>query len=290
MMGAPHVHVASADMLGECVLWDERIQTLFWVDILGRRIWRKALDGAAVPLPTRARPACMALTARPDELLVGFEWGLATFDLSTGELTEHCQVEADKPFTRLNDGRCDRHGNFLFGTHDEVEVRPRGAWYRFSAQGVLQALDLPPTAIPNSLCFSLDGRTLYFSDGVMRAIQCCDYDPATGRVENLRLFAPVPEGYPDGSTVDAQGYIWNAQWGSARVLRYRPDGQIDREIPVPLTQPSCVAFGGAALDTLFITSARVGLPVAELSDASVAGHLLAVRLEDVKGIPEARWG
>ncbi|WP_211209841.1 SMP-30/gluconolactonase/LRE family protein [Uliginosibacterium gangwonense] len=291
LLAKPVVQAAVADTLGECVLWDERLQTLRWLDILGKRIWRLGPEDATpAMLSTSTRPACMALTADPQRLLVGFEDGLSFLNTESGEATRLCDVDTDKPYTRLNDGRCDRDGNFLFGTYDEVEQKPRGTWYRYTAAGQLEKLHLPPVAIPNSLCLSLDGRTLYFSDGVARCIQCCDYDARTGQVSNLRVFAPVPEGYPDGSTVDAQGYIWNAEWGSSRVVRYRPDGQIDRVISVPVSQPSCVAFGGAALDTLFITSARVGLSAEHLATQPQAGHLFTVKMNDVKGITESRWG
>lgn len=283
--------VDARDMLGECVLWDEQADLVRWVDILGKRLW--LLDPASGKVLVRmldARLACMSLTRDSGSLLLGFDWGLASFDLRSGEIRPYCEVEADKPFTRLNDGRCDRSGNFLFGTLDEAEWKPRGAWYRFDAQARLSRLDLPPVAVPNSLCFSPDGRRLYFSDGGVRGIQCCDYEPETGRIENLRIFATVPEGHPDGSTVDADGCVWNAEWGNGRVVRYRPDGSVERIVPVPVSRPSCVAFGGKRLDTLYVTSAQVGLSPEELAQEVAAGGLFSVRFEDVRGLPEARWG
>ncbi len=291
MSAAFHVVAKADNLLGECVLWDGPQGLVRWLDILGKTI--STLDprsGAVQTRPMPRRPGCMALTKAGDALLVGFEDGLARLEIESGAITPLCRVEESKPYTRVNDGRCDRHGNFIFGTIDEAEVRPRGAWYRYTAEGALQALSLPPVAIPNSVCFSLDGGRLFFSDGVSPSIQCCDYDPANGRIENLRVFAPVTDGYPDGSTVDAEGFIWNAVWGASRLVRYRPDGQIDRVIPTPVTQPTCAVFGGPALDTLYLTSARIGLGDDILSKTPDAGALFALPLTDVRGVPESRWG
>lgn len=279
------------DQLGECVLWDDEVGLVRWLDIAGKRLWQlDTANGFAQPALVLSRPACMAMTNDPQTLLVGFEGGLAYLDITSGQTQHICEVEADKPYTRLNDGRCDRNGNFVFGTFDEVEFRPRGKWYRYTAQERLEMLSLPPVAIPNSLCFSLDGRRLFFSDGVSRAIQCCDYDASSGRIENLRVFVEVSNGYPDGSTVDSEGYIWNAEWGNSRVVRYRPDGVIDRVIPTPVSQPTCVAFGGQALDTLYLTSARIGLSAEHLVEEEDAGALFQLRLSDVVGLRESRWG
>lgn len=291
MSAAFHVVEKADNSLGECVLWDGPQGLVRWLDILGKTI--STLDprsGAVQTRPMPRRPGCMALTKAGDALLVGFEDGLAWLEIESGAITPLCRVEESKPYTRVNDGRCDRHGNFIFGTIDEAEVRPRGAWYRYTAEGALQALSLPPVAIPNSVCFSLDGGRLFFSDGVSPSIQCCDYDPANGRIENLRVFAPVTDGYPDGSTVDAEGFIWNAVWGASRLVRYRPDGQIDRVIETPVTQPTCAVFGGPNLDTLYLTSARIGLDDASLSKTPDAGALFALPLTDVRGVPESRWG
>nr|WP_281416137.1 SMP-30/gluconolactonase/LRE family protein [Collimonas antrihumi] len=143
----------------------------------------------------------------------------------------------------------------------------------------------------NSICFSPDGHTMYYCDSPTRTIRCCDYDTDAGTIGNDRLFADLQEqpGEPDGSTIDSAGYLWNARWGGHRVLRYAPDGSIERIVQVPVAQPSCVAFGGAALDTLYITSARESLSDAALLAEPAAGGVLQLRLPDVRGLPEARF-
>ena len=163
---------------------------------------------------------------------------------------------------------------------------PIGSFYRLDTDLRLTRLPLPGVAIANSICFSPDGLTMYYCDSPERAIRCCDY-AENGEVANLRLFARVDgDGEPDGSCIDADGYLWNAQWGGARLVRYAPDGTIERVLATPASQPSCVAIGGARLDTLFATSARVGLAAPGPAD----GGVLATTLAQIRGLPESRFG
>jgi len=119
----------------------------------------------------------------------------------------------------------------------------------------------------------------------------CDYDPVSGAIGAQRVFADLSgeKGSPDGSAIDSRGYLWNAQWGGARVVRYAPDGQVDRIVAVPVSQPSCPAFGGANLDTLFVTTAHEGMDAAQRDQEPLSGGLFAVALDGVTGIPEVRF-
>src|SRR5690606_14528236 len=168
--------------------------------------------------------------------------------------------------TRSNDGRCDRNGNFVFGTKDETGTNPPlGRYYQFSIAHGLRPLPLPAVAIPNSICFSPDGATMYFCDSVAPRILRCDYDPVSAKVSNPQLFAQVEGGgAPDGPTVDAEGHLWNAQWGAGRAVRYAPDGRIARIVTIPAGMPSCCAIGGERLDTLYVTTAREDMDAAAL--------------------------
>ena len=207
-------------------------------------------------------------------------------------VTPICSIEPDLPTTRLNDARCDRQGRFVFGTLNEAPDRaPIGSFYRLNTDLSVERLPLPGIAIPNSICFSPDGTRMYHCDTLANVILCCDYDPATGAVGNQRLFADLggAPGSPDGSTVDSEGFVWNAQWGGARVVRYAPDGRIDREIVLPVAQPSCPAFGGPALDRLYVTTAHENLTAeARLAQPS-AGGLFAIDPDGVRGLPEVRF-
>jgi sugar lactone lactonase YvrE len=251
-------------VLGEGPVWHARDQALLWTDIQSRRLWRYyALDQATESWQVPDRLCCFAVCSS-GRLLLGLAKGLhwATLDVPAGETLEVqliVPVEADLPTTRLNDGRTDRAGNFVFGTlNEDASKAPVGSFYQFSSAHGLRRLDLPGVAISNSICFSPDGSLMYFCDSLERRIRCGDYDPLSASVTNVRDFVRLGDGdgLPDGSMVDAEGGLWNAEWGRSRVRRYTPDGHVDREIAVPVRNPTCVAFGGARLDQLFVTSSR----------------------------------
>jgi sugar lactone lactonase YvrE len=191
------------------------------------------------------------------------------------ELSPLTPVEPDEPRTRINDGRCDRAGNFVFGTFNEDPAQhPIGNFYQYSARGLRQ-LDLGGVAIPNSICFSPDGGTLYYCDSTQPRILCCDYDAQSAHVANSRVFVTLPEAgsCADGSTIDAEGFLWNAQWGAARVVRYSPQGRIDLVVHLLAKNPSCVAFGGLQLDQVYISTARLGLSAEDLGRLEQSGGI-----------------
>lgn len=280
--------IDAENQLGECVLWCERSGRVFWTDILGSAL--HAVDPASGARRTWAMPeplASFAFTSDARRLLAGLASGLAFLDLDSGALTPLCQVEAGLD-TRLNDGRCDRQGRFVFGTFHQAEPRERiGGYYRLNADLSLEKLPLPACAIANSICFSPDGGTMFYANSPERTIRCCDYDADSGAIGDDRVFITLDgdAGEPDGSCIDADGYLWNAQWGAARIVRYAPDGQVERIIESPALQPSCVALGGPQLRTLYVTSARAGLAEPAVHD----GALFRLDLGDVCGIPEARF-
>ena len=280
--------------LGEGVLWCERSQSVFWTDIHAARLWNHhPQSGATRSWGMPERLCCYAFTADPEQLLIGLASRLAFFNLSTGTITPICRVEDDLPSTRLNDGRCDRQGRFVFGTLNEDAGRePIASFYRLNTDLILERLPLPGIAISNSICFSPDGRLMYHCDTLTKKIMVCDYERSSGAVSGQRVFADLAQqpGSPDGSTVDADGYLWNAQWGGARVVRFAPDGSIDRVVDIPAAQPSCVAFGGAALDTLYVTTAHEGMSAEQRGQDPSAGALFSVTLAGLRGLPEARFG
>jgi len=285
---------------GEGVLWCERRQALLWVDIDGARLWLHApASGQTRDWPLPDRPGCLAL-ADSGGLLLALAKALYRLDLDAALATDAgaplplvhlADVQAHEPRTRSNDGRADRHGNFVFGTMDESAAKtPIGAFYQYSAAHGLRPLPLPGAAIPNSICFSPDGRTLYWCDSMQAHIQCCDYDPETAQVGPSRVFAYVDlaGAAADGSTIDAEGCLWNAQWGGARVVRYRPDGSVDAIVAMPVPQPSCCAIGGAGMDTLYVITSPQGLDAASLAAAPESGSLFEVPLGRALGLPESR--
>ncbi|RDI98743.1 SMP-30/gluconolactonase/LRE family protein [Dyella solisilvae] len=291
MTHAAEVAVLLNNELGEGVLWCDREQALYWTDICASTLWRYRVEHGALDhwrLPERL--ASFALCEADGWLLLGLASHLAFFQPASQTLVTITEVEAGLP-TRVNDGACDRDGRFVFGTlHEPTDDAPRepiGGYYRLNRDLSLERLPLPDVAISNSIAFSPDGERMYFCDSVSPVIQCCDYGERCGAPT---VFATIDlsGGEPDGSVVDRDGGLWNAQWGLGRVVRYHPDGRLDRVIDVPASQPTRAVFGGAQLDTLYITSARLGLSANAITAQPFAGALFAVRV-DVCGLPEPRF-
>ncbi|CAG4915968.1 SMP-30/gluconolactonase/LRE family protein [Paraburkholderia saeva] len=273
--------------LGEGATWCARTGRFYWTDIEGARLWRyDPADGQSTFWPMPERLATFALCADPHYLLLGLASHLAFFDLATGETQHIVDVEPGLK-TRVNDGRCDRQGRFVFGTKDEASpVATVGGFYRLNHDLTLERLPLPSPAIANSIAFSPDGATMYYCDSPARTIRICAYGE-DGSISGDRLFVTLTDatGEPDGSTVDRDGGLWNAQWGGSRVVRYGADGVETARVTVPTAQPSCVALGGAQLGTLYITSARVDLDAAALSTDTRAGGVF-IATPDARGLPE----
>jgi L-arabinonolactonase len=281
------------NVLGECVLWCERTGRVLWTDIESSVLYAHTPATGDTRRWTMPERLCsFALTGRDERLLVGLASGLGFFDFSTGEVTRICEVEADIPDTRLNDGRCDRQGRFVFGTFNQANdpKAPVGSYYRLNHDLRLERLPLGGVAIANSICFSPDGRTMYYADSATRAIHSCDYDPDTGAIGEQRVFVPADAapGDPDGSAIDADGCLWSARWGAGQVIRFAPDGRIDRVVKLAAPQPSCPAFGGGGLDVLYVTTARVGLAHAQIDAMPHSGGLFQLALE-VRGLSESRF-
>ena len=273
--------------LGEGPVWSQADQTLFWTDIHARRLWSYT-PGTGETRSWEAPDRIGSFAFRRDgSLVVAFARGFAFWTPDGGPPEFLQEFEPDKPTTRLNDGRCDRQGRFVAGGMDEASPRrPVSSVWRLNPDRSAEPL-IPDVTISNSICFSPDGRTMYFADTPERVIRAYDYDPSTGRIGAGRVFHALPPGpgTPDGSVVDAEGFLWNAEWGAGRVVRYAPDGRVDRIVAVPTRQPSCPAFGGPDLTTLYITTARFEMGDDQLAADPHAGSLFAIET-DVRGLPE----
>jgi L-arabinonolactonase len=286
--------------LGEGIVWDERRQVLLWTDIHAARLWQyEPQTGETRSWRLADRLGSFAL-CESGCLLLGLAKGLYVTERHDGaeqldgadQLDAHLLACVDEYASlRVNDGRTDRSGNFVFGTLNEAaDQRAIGRFYQYSALHGLRALDLGGVAIPNSLAFSPDGCTLYFCDTRRREIMMCSYDATSARTGAPRLFARVTApGWPDGATVDREGRLWSAQWGAGRVVCYRPDGAVEEEVAVQTPNPTCPAFGAAKLDTLYITSAREELSAAQLKAQPHAGGVYRAALSGVTGLPEQRF-
>jgi L-arabinonolactonase len=281
--------VAANNVLGEGPVWCPIDEALYWVDIEGRLLQRfhpksKRIDRWSTP----ERLCSFALRERGG-LLAAFASGVAFYSPETGAVDWIARLDADKPHNRLNDGKCDRAGRFFVGAMDSRDDGDAGRLFRVDPDLSVHVLE-EGVGISNSIAWSLDERIFYFADTRANAIFAYDYDPATGAIANRRVFAETlsGRGAPDGSTIDEEGFLWNAEWGGWRLTRYAPDGRVDRVVPLPVAQPTSCMFGGADLKTLFVTSATFALAAKELSAQPWAGALMETEV-GVRGLPAARF-
>lgn len=276
------------NILGEGVLWNARSARLWWTDIEGRRVFRydpaaRGLDEIATP----ERLCSFAFVAGGERLVAAFESGLALYDPANGAVEWLYRLEHGAAPVRFNDGRTDRQGRFWAGTTVEGDGRePLGRLHCLDRSGrVTRQTD--PVFVSNALCTSPDGSRLYFADSPRRTIFAYDLDRISGVLSNRRLFVRTPEGaFPDGANVDREGFVWNAHWGAGQIVRYAPDGSIDRMVEVPASQPSSIAFGGPEMNLLFVTTARDGLKGDILLRQPSAGNLFVYKT-DITGLPDA---
>jgi sugar lactone lactonase YvrE len=278
--------------LGEGPLWDVEQQRLYFLDIPTGIIYRCTADGRelrAWDLPGKV--GSMAIRKDGSGAIVALASGFAALDFKTGDVTPILDPEPDLPTTRLNDGKVDRRGRFLAGTMDMSEAAPIGSLYRLDPDFKVTKLTTG-IIVSNGPCWSPDDKTFYFHDSWAGEIWAYDYDIATGMPSNRRRFAKLDTkaGAADGSTVDAEGCLWNAQVFDAKLVRYRPDGTVDRVVGMPVNKVSSVMFGGPNLDILYVTSmAKPPLPH-HPGDGVLRGSLFAIHGLGIQGLPEPRFG
>ncbi|MEM8683621.1 MAG: SMP-30/gluconolactonase/LRE family protein [Pseudomonadota bacterium] len=281
--------LAVGNELGEGAIWDASRRCFWWVDIMGSTLFRCNADGDALEqysMPERL--ACLAPIEGSELFLGGFESGFATFTPAHGVRDWLQRIEADNPGNRMNDGGTDRQGRFWAGTMVEDADRSTGmgSLYRMDADRSVHAI-LHDLSIPNSLAFSPDSDVMYHCCSVNRQILAYDYDASSGLAANPRVFVETVEGVsPDGSAVDAQGRLWNAQWGGHRVACYAANGEQQYALPLDVPQPTCVAFGGDRLDHLLVTTARQGMTEDDLRRYPSSGNTYLYRC-NVTGLADA---
>src|SRR5215813_1746803 len=274
--------------LGEGPLWHAAERRLYWLDLLRPAIYRfDPASGANEQLRAEIGNYVGGLVFRErGGWIVVKEDGISAVDALNGRRQVLLHPEAALPGNWFNDCKCDRRGRLWTGTADRGEKEASGSLYVVDA--ALRARKVDSGIIcANGPAFSPDGKTAYFADSYVRRIFRYDIDPASGEVGPRRIFATVPDdaGFPDGMTVDGEGFLWNAHWDGWRVTRYAPDGRIDRVIELPVPRPTAPAFGGEDLATLYITSAGGGLSDAQLKEAPLSGSLFACE-PGVRGLPE----
>jgi sugar lactone lactonase YvrE len=287
MSNTAELFIDSRCELGEGPFWHPFQERLFWFDILNKTLFSATAGGIMVDRFTFDAPVSAAGVIDADNLGIASAAGIFRLHMPTDTREIIVPLDTDSTLVRANDGRVNPAGGLWIGTIalKNAHKSPIGALYQVRA-GAVDTI-LGKVSIPNATCFSPDGRTAYFTDGVSRKIRQVTIDPETGLpVGEWRDYATVDgPGGPDGAVIDSEGFMWNAEWGNNRVVRRDPTGRVARIVNVPVSQPTCPAFGGKDLKTLYITSAREGLSAEKLAAEPQAGGVFAIEV-DVPGQPE----
>jgi sugar lactone lactonase YvrE len=283
------IAVNSQNELGEGPVWDQDENVLYWVDIKKQLLQRWFYSTTKVNIWKMPSAIGSLAIRKPGVSVVALRKSLAYFDMENGSIEPICDIETKLPFTRFNDGKCDRHGRFWAGTMDGDSTKRRGALYRLDVDEICIKVR-GDVGTSNGLGWSPDNKIFYYTDSSTHTIYAYDFDLESGEISKERVFAKTPENYvPDGLTVDADGYIWSAMWDGWKIIRFSPSGNIDTEIQLPVQRPTSCTFGGPDLNKLFVTSARVDLTPEELQQQPLAGNIFALDTK-VVGLPEPRYG
>jgi sugar lactone lactonase YvrE len=284
----PQCVAPTSCLLGQSPVWSASEGLLFWVDPKRAKLHRykpKTGNTRRYDLPLKASVIALA----GGEILMGGALEIGFFDIETEEYARLAALAGDPEDIRINCGGAAPDGSFWFATMDAAETQARTEWYRLAPDRSVVKLNLPPVLIPSTACFSPDSTVFYTADVTEQELLAFDVGQ-TGDVSNRRVFATTSAGagYPDGSAVDAEGYLWNAEWDGGRVVRYRPDGKVDRVVRLATARPTGCCFGADDLRTLYITTARTGLTGFQMDTQPFAGSLFALRTE-VPGRPSPSW-
>jgi xylono-1,5-lactonase len=287
IVSAPHCIWQLGATLAEGPVWHAAERAFYFVDIKGRRLHRCNEDGGDRLSWQAPAEIGFALPMADGDFICGLPGKLARFTAS-GNFDTVLEIEAQQPGNRCNDGYVDPAGRLWFGTMDNGETAPTGALYRLDARG-LQAMD-EGIIITNGPCHSPDGKTFYHTDTLGRVVFAYDCAP-DGSLSNKREFVRYPQGvpgHPDGSAVDAEGHVWISLFGGSRIERYAPDGTLSATVAMPCPNITKVAFGGADLRTVFVTTARKGMSEEALAAHPLAGGVFTFRV-DAPGLPQHQF-
>ena len=287
------VAVASAALLGESPLWHPTEQVLYYCDIPGHTLHRfDPRSGHLDHWRFDTEVASLAPTL-DGALLLAMRDGLWRFEPRSGERSRIQAPPYDIASERFNDGKCDPQGRFWVGTIYEPRQPALASLHCLVRDRLLRKAE--GITVSNGLAWSPNGRTMYWSDTHAHTIYAFDFEPASGEIRNRRVFASFAPrqpgqplagygGRPDGAAVDVEGCYWVAMYEGQRLLRLSPEGELVREVRLPVRCATMPCFGGADLTTLYITTARINRPAAELVDQPHAGCVFALDV-DVAGLP-----
>ncbi len=281
----PELHYNAKATLGEGPAWDARSQTLYWVDVLEKRIYA----GSKLFLQLDDFVSCLA-PRKDGGFVIAQRFGFWTLEPETNKLLTLASPRGEPSNNRFNDGKCDPRGRFVAGTMDHNEQETTGSLYSLSPEGRIKKL-LKDVRISNGLAWSPDCKTMYFIDTPTRDVRAFEYDIETGQIANGRVLIHFEEtfGWPDGMTTDTDGNLWIAMWGGARVTQWNPRGILMEQFGIPALNPTSCVFGGPDMNELYITTARVGMDAAALKKYPQAGGVFRMET-NVTGLPTYEFG
>lgn len=278
-------------IVGECPTWVAEEKALYWESIHGPSINR--FDPATGETKHWMLPApvgSFAMTAK-GRAVVALKSGLHLFDFKTGTLKLLAHPEADKPLHRFNDGKTSPDGRFFAGTmYDAKPRKPEASLYRLDPDGKCHKVIDGGISVSNGLAWSPDGKTMYHSCSSANTVWAWDYDAKTGAISNRRDYVKPTEqqGRPDGAAMDVEGCYWSAGVSGGHVNRFRPDGTLDKSIPIPVPGPTMPCFAGPDMKTVYVTTLREGLSPEALAKAPLSGSIYAFEV-DVPGVAIAKF-
>ncbi|MDD9268873.1 SMP-30/gluconolactonase/LRE family protein [Paenibacillus sp. GCM10023248] len=294
-MSSPHVRLvldARAE-LGEGPCWNELEKALYWVDIIGKRFCKfDPATGSNEEFPVGEYVGAV-VCAGQGEVILATQSGFQSYSMEQRRLTPIVDPESHLPENRFNDGKCDARGRFWAGTMEIVEKEAKGSLYVLDVDRSFRKVH-EGVGVSNGIAWSLDGKEMYYVDSMKKLVLAFQFDLERGEISGPRTlidFADAgEEGFPDGMTIDAEGMLWIAHWDGWQVSRWNPrTGEKLDSIRVPAAKASSCIFGGEALDTLYITTARKDVQDHLAGEQPHAGGIFAVQ-PGVKGTRTYTFG
>lgn len=284
--------VKTNSIVGESPLWNPNDKRVYWVDIFGQIIHSydpHTKEHKTIQLPEIVTSINLS---KNTNFVLTLRKKFVYFDPQLIKSTPITTIEKDLPNNRFNDGKCDRFGRLWAGTINGVKWKePTGNLYCLHPNGRVESMEKGGICY-NGMGWSPDNRTMYVTQSFRYAIYAYDFDFTSGQLTNKRVFASVTEnsgGFPDGLTIDAEGFVWSAQCGLGQIVRYDPMGKIERVIKLPVPRTTSCNFGGENLDTLYITSARETMTADQIKKFPLSGSLFALHT-NIKGLPDPTFG